>query len=492
MDVIVGNPPWLKYSNTVSTLRTELEQQSKNLYGIWVGSRYAAVQDIAGLFFARSTDLYLRDGGLIGMVMPHSSLQTGQYTKWRSGAWQARRQNRTLSVDFGFKTAWDLEGLEPNTFFPVVASVVFAQRTGRSDESKATPLSGEVERWLGEAGTENIQRNIIPIVDTSTVSVSPYSNYAREGATVRPTRLFFVEETENTAIIQASQTITLNPRRGSQDKRPWRDIDLTAITGQTIEMRHVFDVHLGETVVPYATLTPLKAVLPLKREEAQLSKDTEGAGGIRIGSLERRMRERWRTVSRLWEQNKAPANRLSLLGQLDYYGKLSSQLEWRRNRDTRPIRVAYTKSGEPTAALLPDDSAIVAYTLYWITCRDVQEANYLMAIINSNTLAIAVNRFTTANWAGNTRDLVKHLWKLPIPEFDAADPLHVAIADAGKTAAQGAANQLDHLRQNRPCVTVTIARRELRAWLRSSAEGRAVEDVVGKLLGSEEVNRSTC
>ena len=31
-----------------------------------------------------------------------------------------------------------------------------------------------------------------------------------------PRCLFFVEETENTAIVQAGQTVTVNPRRGSQ------------------------------------------------------------------------------------------------------------------------------------------------------------------------------------------------------------------------------------------------------------------------------------
>ena len=134
VDVIVGNPPWLIYRNTASILRTELERQSKNLYGIWVGGRHANHQDISSLFFARCVDLYLKDGGVIGMVMPHSALQTGQHSKWRTGAWQTKSvgtgRNRTvgrvLSVDFDHKMAWDLEGLEPNTFFPVPASVVFA------------------------------------------------------------------------------------------------------------------------------------------------------------------------------------------------------------------------------------------------------------------------------------------------------------------------------------------------------------------------------
>ena len=87
------------------------------------------------------------------MVMPHSGLQTGQHSKWRTGSRRARPRgrgrNRTLgrllAVDFNHKTAWDLEGLEPNTFFPVPASVVFARRTG--EDGKAVQLAGEVERW---------------------------------------------------------------------------------------------------------------------------------------------------------------------------------------------------------------------------------------------------------------------------------------------------------------------------------------------------------
>ena len=117
VDVVIGNPPWLNYNQTIGTLRTELERQSRDVYGIWAGGIYASHQDVAGLFYARSVDLYLKDGGVIGMVMPHSALQTGQHSRWRAGEWKARvagrgrssGPGRTLSVDFGYKTAWDLE-----------------------------------------------------------------------------------------------------------------------------------------------------------------------------------------------------------------------------------------------------------------------------------------------------------------------------------------------------------------------------------------------
>ena len=148
VDVIIGNPPWINFNQTADILRDSLQDLSRNRYGIWAGGIYATHQDVAGLFFARSVDLYLKDGGVIGFVMPHSALQFGQHSKWRTGKWQSPAKGRgkkrahdfTLSVQFDYKTAWDLEQLDPNTFFPIASCVVFARSTGQS--GIAAPLAG--------------------------------------------------------------------------------------------------------------------------------------------------------------------------------------------------------------------------------------------------------------------------------------------------------------------------------------------------------------
>ena len=185
------------------------------------------------------------------------------------------------------------------------------------------------------------------------------------------------------------------------------------------------------------------------------------------------MRERWRTISELWEQNKRPVNNLDLLGQLDYLHKMSSQLEWQRDPGPRPVRVGYTKSGKPTAAILKENETVVDHLLFWVTCTSVQEGHYLLGIINSSLLYELVKPLMSKGQFG-ARDLHKHLWKLPIPEFDSDEPLHAAISDAGQAAAEGVTEQLSHLRQQRNDLTVTIARREILKWLADSEEGRTV------------------
>ena len=263
VDVVVGNPPWLNYNQTIDTLRSALEGQSKSLYGIWVGRHYATQQDVAGLFFARAAHLYLRENGVIGMVMPHSALKMGQYAKWRTGNWKPKKGSRTVGMDFTFKHAWDLERLKPNTFFPIAASAIFARRLG--DGALAKPLEDEILIWEGEAGSDDVIRVPVSPIDTSTGSA--YATRSRNGATIFPRSLFFINQVENPTIVAAGQTLTVVPRRGIYDKPPWRDLDLSEITDQTVEKAHLFDVLLGETVVPYATLEPLKALLPLKHGE---------------------------------------------------------------------------------------------------------------------------------------------------------------------------------------------------------------------------------
>ena len=127
------------------------------------------------MFFARCVDLYLDQRGLIGFVMPHSALQSGQHSRWRTGRWDSPRRGRgrnrasanTLSVAFDYKTAWDLERLEPNTFFPIPRASVFARSTGNSQV--AAPLAGTVEVWQGAAGSPDVSREPRSITDTAVI-----------------------------------------------------------------------------------------------------------------------------------------------------------------------------------------------------------------------------------------------------------------------------------------------------------------------------------
>ena len=471
VDVIVGNPPWLTYKKTVQMLGQKLRSLGK-AHRIWIGGKQATNQDIAGLFFLRSMDLYLPGGGCCSMVLPHSALNQGPYEKWRTGRWGAA--TAALTADLAWQTPWDLEPLQPNDFFPLPACVIHARRTSNN----AIGLPDQVERWEGTPGGETtraVTRRPSPGGE------SPYRSRARKGADIHPRCLVFVEETTADTTFIAAGTRLFNPRRGPQDKKPWKELPLVELADSTVETAHIFDVHLGETVAPYVTLPPLRAVLPISTE-GKIERNT--TGDVYLDSLSTRTRTRWQTMSNLWNQNKEAKNRKTLLEQLDYFNKLSAQLAWQHDDKQRPFRVVYSSSGRPTAALVDNRKAVIDYTLFWISCDTQAEAHYLLAVINSDVLRDRVEPFMPKGQFG-PRHVQKHLWKLPIPTFDPTEPTHDAVSQAGKNAIQAA--QTNH---PDPPATIRTVRNQLRSWLKESPEGKTVEETVAHLIG-DDISRLT-
>ena len=86
------------------------------------------------------------------------------------------------------------------------------------------------------------------------------------------------------------------------------------------------------------------------------------------------------------------------------------------------------------------------------------------------------------------RDVHKHIWRLPIPEYDDSNDLHRAIARGGAPRpAVGARALWDDIRADREAsgksTSVTVARREIRKWLLESEEGSAGGGVGWSVVG---------
>ena len=87
----------------------------------------------------------------------------------------------------------------------------------------------------------------------------------------------------------------------------------------------------------------------------------------------------------------------------------------------------------------------------------------------------------------------KHLWKLPIPEYDANNELHARLSQLGLDAEQECREWLDKLvaLNGKEWLTVERARSTLRnGWQQSSDTARAIEEAVGELLSPQEAQAS--
>jgi hypothetical protein len=163
---------------------------------------------------------------------------------------------------------------------------------------------------------------------------------------------------------------------------------------------------------------------------------------------------------------------MTLTQQIDHMRKLSRQLA------APGPKVAYTKAGTRlSAAVVEDPSVIADHKAYWAPIRSLEEARYLCAIINSDTVLQRVIPMQSRGWR-DPRDFDNLVWELSIPEFDGSLDLHRKLAAAGAEAERAASTVVlpdgDYRRK----------RRAIREALAATGLAGRMEALVARLLGA--------
>ena len=493
VDRIIGNPPWLTYGQSADIIRQELRAMSEQRYQIWAGGKLAPHQDIATLFYTRCAELYARVGAVIGMVMPHSALRAGQHLKWRSGSYKQKGGRNAPSIGLNLRVhePWDLDNMVPD-FFPMPASVVFAQYIGVGQGAALAPATVQV--WSGnwQEDYAGVSRKSEALHHDDGKFKSPYAELSSQGPTIVDRRLFFVEKVPHTAMLPAANTTNVRPRLSSQDKMNYEG-QLNQLEG-VVSNDHLFDVYLGECIAPYVTLDPLKAALPVHRPTMTmpLSHDDcegnkHGACQLEVAELHSTMQRRWNNATDMFREAHKDRGITELIDNLNHLNKLTSQLEYLQEAiaGCGAIRIAYTTSGRPTATIIRDNYAMLDTKLYQTACQSDDEAYYLTALLNSDALMAAAETFMSKGLYG-ARDFHKHAWKLPIPRYDTSEPLHVRLSELGKTAEQECAAIIansDIMSKPAGDAQSREARRLLRhEWQPNSEVAQDIEAAVAELL----------
>lgn len=466
-DVVVGNPPWVRFS-ALSKYNQERLKTEAGRAGIWVGGKAATANDLCAYFFARAVDLYMKRDGQIAFVLPYAALSRDPYAKFRRGDFNPFRSPPKA---VRFTAAWTFPS-EVQPLFPVPACVLFACGTSLP----ALGLPKTVQRYAGVLPMRDAQEAMAAKhltvkeeawpADTG-VSASPYREKFRQGATLVPRRLVIVER------LPAAGKLGSNPaapmvrgRTSSQDKEPWKSLD--PLEGP-IEKDFLRRVYLGENIAPYRVLGHVTAVIPWNPNKRQVI-DKEGAYSIGKPLL-----AVWLTkAEHLW--NKHGTGGMSLAERWNYGRAISSQF---------PIgehRVFFAASGTQPAALKLsiDHQGIAEHKLYWMQCVTEAEANYLVAILNSETARAAAEHWQSEGQWGK-RDFDKAVFNLPIPFFDPKSGLHKRLSKAAARAEKAAAavtlKDGEHF---------TRSRKRIRQALIADGVAGEIEALVAALIGVPE------
>lgn len=465
VDLLVGNPPWLRYSKMTEVMQTRYKALAKtrNLLNNGLG---ASARDLSTLFVVRAVELYLREGGQFAFVMPHGTITRRPHSGFRSGTWAAGTGDH-LTV--AFEHSWDLA--ETTTGFPMVSCVIRGHRA-----KVATPLPAQTVKWSNRLSSADLpwseaaQRTatspgtVAALGDDASPAPSPYKSRFRQGAVLAPRMTLFVAETDAGPLGAGAGRIAVESFRSTQEKKPWKC--QPSLAGR-VERGFVRPVYLGETVLPNRCVTPRQAVLPIVGSSILKTHEIAEHPGLA---------DWWDQAEEVWAGNKSAADKSQLLDRIDYHGQLSAQLP------TSRWRVVYTASGNSlAAALVRDDSAIVEHKLYWAPVAAEAEGHYLCAILNSATLLERVKPLQALGLFG-TRDFDKNVFAVPFPKYDATDNLHARLAGLGAQSEEiAAAVDIAGAR------TFQAARKTVAAALVAAGISQEIEGAVAELVPLEAV-----
>ncbi|TVS01003.1 MAG: SAM-dependent DNA methyltransferase, partial [Rhodospirillales bacterium] len=414
--VVVGNPPWVAFRH----MNADMQKRFRTLATdelVFVGGRFGTHNDLAALFAVRAAHLYLRSGGRLALVLPMAALSRGQFERLRGGAF--------ASLRIAWDAAWTMDdSVQP--LFPVPACVLFGRR-----RKAARPVPGTVRAYSGLLPMRDAPADVadacLKVTEGAAAGEaglfeggSPYRRAFRQGATLVPRMLCFVERKSLGRLGPDPSAPLVESRRNPQEKRPWKD--LPAIVNR-VEAEFLRPTLLGESILPFRLFRVFEAVVPVTLDGKPL--DAEAAANLGYGDLFAWMKK----AEAVWNEHRRDRQEaMNFTQQLDYYGKLAAQFPIAR------MRVVYAKAGmRPAACLLRNTHTIIDHKLYWATVDTEVEGLYLTAILNSETARSRAEAYQSRGQWG-ARDFDKVIFNLPIPRFDPAERLHVALADAARRA----------------------------------------------------------
>jgi hypothetical protein len=386
--------------------------------GLWAGGTVSTHQDLSALFVARCAQLYLKAGGRFGFVMPFATLSRRQFEGFRSGRFPAAAEPTTVA----FSEPWNLDGVRPHPF-PVPSSVVFGSRTA---DGSVSPLPSAARSFTGRLADRNASWEAAK--DHLTISsggvtigegnaASPYRERFSQGASVVPRMLFLVDNAPTSPLGTGAGRKAIRSHRSSLEKRPWKD--LPGLEG-VVENQFVRPLHLGSTIAPFRPLEPLQAIVPWDGKQLL-------APGTRMDFYPG-LADWWQRAGATWDENKAPATRLSLLEQFDYRNKATHQFPM------SPHRVVYSKAGSRLAAArISDPEVFIDHMLYWAAAASVEEARYLTAVLNSKVVLDRVAPLQSRGAFG-ARHFDLYVFYVPIPLFAPGNASHQELAELAAEA----------------------------------------------------------
>jgi len=424
-DLVIGNPPWVRWDYLPEDYRqaTMPLWRSYGLFSLggFASLSGAAKKDLCMLFTYAAADFFLRDGGMLAFLVTEEVFKS-------KGAGEGFRRFRLgeNGPALGVVAAHDFTRLRPFTGVANKAAGIILVR-GRS-----TTYPAPYYRWRRDASGQPVKEMwCAEPVDGAT---GPWRTYP-PGAPGRPP-------------VRASAYLPVLGANANPYGVFWLEV-LRALPGGLAEVRNLPE--LGKSPIP-----PVQAILEAEpvypalrgadiqrwRAQPRVHALLVQNPAARAPYPETELRIRW---PRAWEYL-APFRRTLLARALyrryhqragrPFYSQFNIgpallapfKVVWKRMANDLCAAVVSTWDGP-----LGCKFVVPLETACFIGVEREDEAHYLCALLNSAPARDFVRSFSAAGRGFGTPSAIA---RLPLPRFDARDPVHAALARASRLGHQ--------------------------------------------------------
>jgi len=444
-DFVVGNPPWVNWENLPESYR-EVSKSLWNYYGLTELAGKAGLgkvkKDLAMLFLARCYHMYLKEGGVLGFLVPFTLFKTQAGAGFRR--FLARRTR--IRVVHDLVTLYPFEGAVNRTAAVVVERVgpneldriVLENLRGVNHviwvnpSKKPVPTNKSLEELLREtrrydvvmvpleAGKpESIWMQLTPtaVEAVRKLLTGPQHYEAHEGVNTALNQVYFVRIKERTP---DGRLVITNPPEPGQKKSVKQvevavepDLVYPLVRGRDVkkwfvgfEDRYIILPHDPKTAKPLSEIT-IKTKFPNTYDYFNHFKK----------ELEKR------SIHKLWGKN----NPFYTVYDIGEYTFAPYKVVW------KTIAGAITGKAVSFACAvvtpINGKPVIVDHSTILINTNDINEAYYLAGFLNS-----LLSRTIIASYSYELRQETHIVDFIKIPKFDPQDKTHNKIAELSKRA----------------------------------------------------------
>lgn len=439
-DFVIGNPPWLTFSDVQNkTYQDALKILAAN-YSVVPNASNMPHLEIATIFLSHSSSFFLKQNGKIAFVLPRSFLSADPHNNMRSG--KAR--------GYKIESIWDLEKVSP--LFRVPSCVVFSSKSDNKDNQiDANGINGKffkgklaknnlhLKQIGKELEIETVKWYYIKLQSRSAFSnekvtnskkMNFYKKYFKQGATIVPRNFYFVDITQDDVKKLKNRIITVKTSDDikKESKAPWKKF---SIEGK-IESEFLFKTAISKNILPFIIVEPKLVLLPIqvKNDEIKmLSHEKIQSEGFMNTAI-------WfKKVEKIWGENRTEKSQaMTYLDRIDYQRGITGQ------DLTKKYLVLYTASAKDAIAAIVsredfEQTFIVDSKAYWFGTNDRNEALFLLAFLNSNYPNKIIKDFQSKGTFG-PRDIHKKILEVPLAEFSNKNEQHKQLVKMAKICEQ--------------------------------------------------------